>query len=459
MIYAALPLYELGGYRLALLIPMLGGVAGAFAARELARRLSKRDGWRAFWIVGLASPMAIYALDLWEHSLGLALMAWGVVALLDALERRPAWWRALLGGLAFGAAAAMRTEAFAYLFAAAAVICITLLVRTRSLRAPFVVGAMTALGAAVAFGANLLLEIAVLGTTMRAGRATGAAQAGGQDLALRGREAVTMAGGLLGSSGGAADLAMAAGLIGLLAYIAHRAVRGGDQRPAKVAAVIVVLLYLLRITQGLGFVPGLVATTPFAAVGLALCWTRGPDRTVALIAVVALPIVWYTDFTGGVLPQWGGRYILTSGLLLGVLGVVRTERASRWARHLFVGLALGVTVFGLAWMSHRSHEVARAGAWIATRPEPVVVSNVQFWLRESGSYEPDHRWLTVSSSSDLDRAGQIVAGAGFDRFGLLSLAEADGSAADVPGYHEVSQEQQTWLGVPFAYTVYARNST
>ena len=85
----ARPLWSLGGYRGALLLPMLGGVATALAARALARRLAPaasraRAEAASFWLVGLASPVAIYALDLWEHTLGLAAMAWAVVLLVDA---------------------------------------------------------------------------------------------------------------------------------------------------------------------------------------------------------------------------------------------------------------------------------------------------------------------------------------------------------------------------------------
>ena len=56
--------------------------------RALARRIGGGDGWPAFWIIGLASPVAVYALDFWEHTLGLGLMLWGVVLLLDVLDRR-----------------------------------------------------------------------------------------------------------------------------------------------------------------------------------------------------------------------------------------------------------------------------------------------------------------------------------------------------------------------------------
>ena len=331
MIYAALPLYELGGYRLALLLPMAGAVACAFAARALARRVGTTDGWLAFWIVGLASPVTIYALDLWEHSLGLAFLAWGAIALLDAVRVRPTWWRGLLGGAAFGAAAAMRTEAFAYTFVGAAVVCVYLLVKQRSLRSPLVVGFSAAVGLGVVFLANELLEIGVLGTTMRAARATGAAQAGGANLGLRLSEAVTMSGGMLGDTAHGGTVVIVA-LIGLLAFVAYRSSRRGDQRPAKIAAFAVVVLYLAWVAQGPGFVPGLVATTPFVAMGLVLAWRDVTGRLAALIALLALPVVWYTDFTGGVLPQWGGRYILTSGLLLGTVGIARSPLCARWAR-------------------------------------------------------------------------------------------------------------------------------
>ncbi len=458
MIYAALPLYELGGYRLALLLPMLGAVGCAFAARALARRIGPGDGWAAFWIIGLASPVTIYALDLWEHSIGLALMAWGAIALIDVIARRPTWVRGLLAGLAFGAAATMRTEALAYVFVGTAVVCLWLLIRQRDLRNALVVGATATAGFAAMFAANALLETLVLGSTIRAARAAGAASSGGGALGTRLSEAITMSGGLLGSTSHAGTLVII-GLIAMLSYVAYRASQRVDQRPAKLVGFVIVVLYLARLVEGTGFIPGLVATTPFAAAGLALAWKDVSARVAALIALLALPVVWLTDFTGGVLPQWGGRYILTTGLLLGAIGVARMGVAARWARVLFVGLAVGVTAFGLVWMSQRTHEVARSGQWIASRPEPVVVSDVQFWLRESGSYEPDHRWLTVDKRGDLDRAAGVVVDAGFDRFGLISIDQVGKPSPAVDGFHAVSHEVQQWLGVDFRYTVYARNAS
>ena len=180
MIYAALPLYELGGYRLALLIPMLGGVACAFAARAVARRVSDTDGWAAYWIVGLASPITIYSLDLWEHTLGAALMAWGIVVLVDVISGRHRWWRPLLAGVLFGAAFTMRTEALVYGFVAVGVTCGLLLYRGRRLGPPLVTGLAALAGFVVVAAANALGEIAVLGATIRSSRAAGTAASAGQ---------------------------------------------------------------------------------------------------------------------------------------------------------------------------------------------------------------------------------------------------------------------------------------
>src|SRR5258707_11156205 len=92
---------------------MLGGLLPARGARALARRLGGH-GDLAFWAVGLATPVVVYALDFWEHTLGLAAMVWGVVLLLDVADRRAGWRAALAGGALFGVAATMRTEALVY---------------------------------------------------------------------------------------------------------------------------------------------------------------------------------------------------------------------------------------------------------------------------------------------------------------------------------------------------------
>ena len=74
MVLAARPLWALGGAQLALLIPMAAAAGSAVVAGRLQQRLDPSGRSDAMWIVGLATPVAVYALDFWEHSLGLFLM-------------------------------------------------------------------------------------------------------------------------------------------------------------------------------------------------------------------------------------------------------------------------------------------------------------------------------------------------------------------------------------------------
>src|SRR4029078_6689376 len=122
----------LGGPRAVLLLPMLGAAFAALAARALSRRIAGGDGWWAFWVVGLASPMAIYALDFWEHALGVAFVVWAIVFMYDLLDGRPGWRGAGPAGLLFGAPATMRAESLVYAAVAVAIAGVVLLHRTVS---------------------------------------------------------------------------------------------------------------------------------------------------------------------------------------------------------------------------------------------------------------------------------------------------------------------------------------
>ncbi|HEX8771474.1 MAG TPA: hypothetical protein VF711_11970, partial [Acidimicrobiales bacterium] len=148
-LYVAYPLYELGGYRAALLVPMAGAILAALAARALARRIGGGDGWAAFWLVGLASPVTIYALDIWEHTLGVGLVGWGIVLLYDFAEGRAGWRAAGGAGLLFGLAATMRTEALIYGAVATAVFGTTALWRRRRLLMPLAAGFAVVVGLAI----------------------------------------------------------------------------------------------------------------------------------------------------------------------------------------------------------------------------------------------------------------------------------------------------------------------
>ena len=86
--------------------------------------------------------------------------------------------------------------------------------------------------------------------------------------------------------------------------------------------------------------------------------------SITVMAVVALPLVWFFQYSGGAGPQWGARYTLLSGALLLVAATVVLEGR----RAAFVGalaIAVLITGFGIAWLSVRS-------TWVASGMEKIV---------------------------------------------------------------------------------------
>ena len=426
MLYAAQPLYRLGGYRLALLVPMLGAVAAAFAARAIARRLHDTDGWLVFWLVALASPLTIYALDFWEHTVGVALVAWAAVFLYDSVAG-DARRGAIVAGVLLGLAATMRTEALVYAAVLTAGACAVLLTRRRlsvAVATAFVVGA----GMAVPLVANQALERATVGGAIRAPRAGAVAtDSGRSDASVRLQEGVLTLSGLTASLERRAELTGLI-LLGLLLVFARVSVDPGQRRAAVVAGVGVVLLYLLRFGKGLGFVPGLIATTPIAAVALAHGW-KAERRLVTALACVALPLVWALQYTGGAPPQWGGRYLLVSGLLLGVVGIVALGQLPSWARGAFILAAVAITAFGLAWTAVRTHDVARASRVLTEQPEQALLFREPHLAREAGAfYDPERRWLTADSRESQERAFEVLRAAGIGVVGVVDIEHGQADA-------------------------------
>jgi hypothetical protein len=409
MLLLARPLWALGGMRLALLLPMLGGVAVALAARALAKRLGARSPATAFWIVGLASPVFLYALDLWEHTLGLACMAWAVVLLYDCWSRIPVGWKALGAGALFGLGATMRTEALLYGAVATAVTAIAIVATDRSLRRALPVAAGSLAGIVPVLVANDRLERVMLGGALRSTRAAGTAGAAGSEATTRLGEALRTTIGLNYASLGVEALAggcLAIALVAAAVMLANR--RGSTRYQAELLGAVAVLL-LVRIHSGLSFVSGFVPALPVTAFGVVLAWRDPRRRILAAIALVALPGVWLLQYTGGAGPQWGGRYVLCTALLLAVVGIVATESLPHWSRVAALAMCVGVTLAGVRYLEIRTHQGAQVADKVAALPDGVVISRFAHLFREAGSrYDPERRWLTAISDHDLARAATIA---------------------------------------------------
>jgi hypothetical protein len=409
MLVASVPLYALGGDRLILLFPMLGGLLAALAARALARRVGARTGWTAFWVVGLASPVTIYALSFWEHTLGLAAMAWAMVFLLDVVRARAGIRGACAVGLLFGAAATMRTEALVYFVIAAACMCVALVVRDRRFARAIATGCAAAAGASLALIGEYALEILLVGHGLRGARAASTAADAGASLSGRVQDAATT---FVGVSGFADpfDWVVGALVVVLLATGTWCLVRGGQrERLGRVLVGLAALFALLRLGAGLGFVPGLLTAAPFAAVGAFAIWSRSVPRVLAATAWIALPLVWTTQYTDGARPQWGGRYLLLSGLLFTVAAVVVVAR-HRIAMAVLVAFAVATTAFGFVYLESRTRSVARGAAAMSALLGPqTIVSLDPHLFREQGAwFRAGERRLTAGDPREVARAARVL---------------------------------------------------
>jgi hypothetical protein len=440
LLIAEYPLYKVGGYRLALLVPMLGALACALIARALARRWGAGNPDLVFWIVALASPVAIYALDIWEHTWGLALMLLGVLALTDALAGKRAVLAGGLAGLCFGAAAALRTEALVYGAVATLAVCVVLVARSRRVATAAGVGVAALVGVAVPWFANSLLERALLGATLRSGRASSAASAAGDAVGVRLREAITTTIGLDFASR-TAEILVGGGAVVLLAFAVLAAVRGRPPRQVNELFGAAAVLLLFRFT-GLGFIPGVFTAFPFAAAALFVVWRYPRLRLPAAIALLAMPLVWYTAYTGNAGAQWGGRYLLCSSLLLAVGGIIVVAEHARGLLTPFIVLCVAVTGFGFVNLVSRSYDWQTVGRRVLALSSDVVISRDGFLFREAGGYyTSDRHWLTAPSNDDLDRAVGVADATGAH---TMSIVTSDATRANtrVSGWHQESSA--TW---------------
>ncbi len=448
MLFAARPLYELGGYRLALMLPMLGGLLAAFACRDIARRLAGGpEGWWAFWVTALASPILVYSLDLWEHSVGAGLMLGGIALLVRTPHVGGVVLASLVAGALFGLAASMRAEAFVVAFVAVAVTCLALVLRRQIGRA-LVTGALSVVGFALPWLANASIE-QDFGGNPRTSRVSGQAQRQWwTELAERGEEAFITWFGLPGF-GYPGNVLLGAAVVGaiVLGVTMHRR---GEQRPAVAALVVAGVIYVLAFASGLGFVSGALVASPFAAVaGLV---RRDRERLAILgMALLMTVLIWTFQLTGGAGPQWGGRYLLVPTLLLTTLGVIAlVERPGRAPRVAVSAFAVAVTLFGAAWLQQRSHDVEAFFDDLADRPEDVVISANGFFVREAGPAYDERRYLSIGRGADLEGAVDVVRDAGFDTFAVLA---GRGDAPDLEATL-VGTDVVDFLGVPLGYHRY-----
>jgi hypothetical protein len=429
MLELARPLYAIGGYRLTLLLPMLGAVGAAFAARSLARRAADDDaGWLAFWTAGLASPLLVYALDFWEHAPGVGLILGAVALLAGVVDGDSAVARSLGAGVLLGAAATMRTESFVYAVVSVGLCALLVLFRTRAIGRSITIGALAVVGFAGPWLLNQALESA-LGGHSRGDRVSGTVVGGFDRLDDRAREAAITLLALRPSS-----LTETLTLGGVFAAVVAAAILLSKRDESRLVAVLLglaALLHLSALSGGLSFVPGMIAAVPLVLVAV----LRPPDqlgaRYAVLSAVLALPVGWSFQLVGGANPQWAGRYALPSCMVLLSLGAAGLSRAPRVLRVGLIGLTGAVALTGVLWLGERSHEFNRLFDELVERPEDVVIARNGFFIREGGAAYTERLWLTAVGERDLEQAVEVIERSGHRTFAVLD--ESAGAPGDIAG--------------------------
>lgn len=462
MILAAWPLAEVGGLGLAMLIPMLGSVAAALAARRLAIDLDG-DSTLAFWAVGLGSPAAFYAVSFWEHSVGLGLMAWGIVMLHSAFGGAIRY--AAFSGLLFGAAASLRQEALVYGFVAGLVLVAVLatgwsredvITSTQRLaRTARSAGAMASSALLVLF-LNRALEQAVLGEAFRDGRSAGTASSFGSDLGRRWADAVLTTFAPFGSVT-AIETILGLVLVGAVIAATLQLQRGADARAAMIViGVMYGLIAFEIVANGLSFVPSLLIVTPLAIVGATIGVQHREAQPLAALALGAMPLVWLVQYSSGMAAQWGGRYLLASGWILIVLAGALATPTVRRVVTVTASIGFAVAALGAVWTVQRTNVVADSSDQLALVDSEVVVFNSSLDARQTGSVSVAGQWLSADNADEFSEVLGVLGSAGIDQFAYVDV-DFGGEPIDVEGFEIIDDLRIDYLsGFQYRVTFFAR---
>ncbi|NNF54449.1 MAG: hypothetical protein HKN03_08405 [Acidimicrobiales bacterium] len=431
------------GEQALLVVPILGAVLTCLAAGELARFFGALSWRPGFLAAASSSPVVVYGLDFWEHSIGLALMLWATVFFLKSRETSPLHGiaLALISGSLFGAAATMRQEALIY-GAVTGLVCVfgssAGRVSQRFLRG----GAMAA-GALVPLAANAMLERAVIGASARTDRAVGVVSVSGTDLGQRIQEGIVITASPINLVH-PLSLAMA-GLVAVgVVWTAVALLRSVDvSRPFVLCALIILLVFLRLVVFGPTFIPGMLAAVPAAGLGIgAALYYR--QHTLLVLAALPIPLVWATQYAGAAEAQWAGRYILTSGLLLVTIGVGLAVSQRPRVVAGFLAANVAFSLIGIAYVIRRTNEFGEANRSLTELTTDVVVFSDDFLAREAAPLGWDANWLSATDAADRLMVSRILAANEVDEFTFL---RHEGEAtAEFIGYSPVGSTREVSYG-------------
>jgi hypothetical protein len=281
--------------------------------------------------------------------------------------------------------------------------------------------------------------------------------AAGAGPALRLRDGAVTGLGLLADSRAGA-LLLGGVLVVALLLVARRGL--AQRQPplwGTAGAALTAVLYAVRFSS-VGFVPGFFPTAPLSASGV-VGQPRGRARALAVAALLALPAVWLLQWTGQLVPQWGGRYVLLSGALLTVVGATALESRPRTVPAAFpaflVAAALAVGAYGAVWHAQRTRGVARAMREIERVPRDVVtISRIAHLGREGGAWYGRNRWMNGGSAKSTAEAAAIATDAHVATIEVVELDDG-GRAPAFQHWRETGRRSVPFLGFRLRVTRYA----
>jgi hypothetical protein len=455
MIMATRPLVGLFGSLGFLILPIAGSVLACLAAGELGGRFGARSWKTGFWVAASCSPVAVYGLDFWEHSIGLALMIGGVVSVLTTFDSgcRTHLWAAS-SGLCFGVAATMRTESLVFGFVAG-IVCL-LGGPTTSTAARISRSAVMAFAALVPLVANQIAEASVYGDALRSDRAAAAvASTTSTGLLQRLQEGILITASPINLVHPLSMVMAALVAVGLV-WLGWALLNDTDPtRPAVLCGLALLLVFLRLVTFGPTFVPGMLAAVPAAGLGISAL-LRDRNRAIAVLVLGPIPLVWATQYPGAAEAQWAGRYILTSGVVLAVYGSVVVSRTKPKLVIGFLAANVFMSVLGISYLVNRTHDFGAANRSVA-RIDGVVVFTESFLAREAAPLGWDKPWLGAGDDSQRTSVVGILDENGIDQFTLIASPE-EGSPTFAGFAPETSTRELSYGQLTMIELTYVRDS-
>jgi hypothetical protein len=448
---ASAPLYRLFAFPGLLLIPMAGVLATVGITYHMLRRHTPGFAWAAAAALGLATPLFIYGVVFWDHSLA-AMLSAGALALLCAEtdgEGRVAPWRMVAAGALLGAGFWVRSETY-LLGAAAGLGWLAASPRGRAHGViPLVVGMVVP--AAGLWALNTRLFGSPFGwkgenlIATRVGGVVHAASGGSHAAAAWLTEKLGNAYYQLASPDFYAfnPHAVTAGLATALALVLAGALlwTGVRTRSARavVAGTIVGVGTSLVIGSSRATVSGLLPAAPFVVLAFLTGPTTRWERFLWVTIAVFCGAVIITGTHGGL--QWGPRYLLPIlpaliWLAAGALARARAAAPAIWpvlrlGAASLVAASLIIQASGIDQVQQATARNARINAWLRGLSADIVVTPLEWLTLGAGPVYFEKDLMLVQSPEALKTLVERLSAEHVQRWAYIPYSGAAFSPAAV----------------------------